>query len=235
MVKKTYKKTYKKKVYKRKSNFARLVRPNDLTTVRLRVVGYSDLNTANPATDITMCFPLNAPLYYGSTGAAVPTTTAFALLPILPSNVKWTQALSYWDSYRVHSVMFTFLSRMIDTSLQISANDFPNMVWHMNDPDDMATNTENTFMDRGRTPLPLNQGLHNGKFLTCRYVQPKQDRNTWLNVSNVAIAPSTATTSSTNLSPLHYKSLKVCYPHNANALNLGRIMVTWDVEFKAMI
>lgn len=237
MVKRWVKKGFAKRptgrtrVVRRRRPFGKMVTTNDKSKYRFRIMAWTDLQS-NAGATISCAFPLNAPSYYASANVTLPTPSAFAQLPHIGANEM--TLLTYFDQYRVHSLKFTFVSRYCDVSNQTSVIN-QNCYYIYQDSDDMATSAETVAVDKGIVPYPINQGMGGrSRFPSHRFVNPEK---TWYNTANFATAPSTATTSSTNLSPTFYKSLKFIYPSPTGGATyyLGRLYLTWDVEVKNII
>jgi len=224
----------RKRIFKRKRAVKRYNNTTNVYRVKMRAWADLTFTNATIGTAGTLSFPINFPGYYAGNNWTTPSNTLFDLLPF-QSQVRSTM-MPLFDSYKVERMKFQFCSRYLDTGGQTTANDL-NFYYHYIDPDDCALAIQQNIDDSAIDPTPINQGTGGRrKFITHWVGQTKEGRETWLNVQSRGIAPMTATTSSFNLYPTIYRSLKIFFPNlyvgGATADYLGRVIVDWYVVLK---
>jgi hypothetical protein len=200
---------------------------NTEAVLRMKVVAWLPLISSGAGATHTVAIPMNFPNKYSIGSGTAGGPTIFGTFPNVGTNYA-AFAPAAFDCYRVFALRVTFVGRYGDNGS--SATDVDEQIIYMSkDLDDMIVPTETIMLDKGLIPSPINQNLGQPQYT---WLNPSRE---WLNAGSDGIPPSTATTSSTNLDPTIYRSIKVLIPNQLNTNFAGRLYAEWFLELKSLV
>lgn len=218
MPKRIHKKKHFKKKFKRESRLLSFKMTN-ASRIFTCIIACTEVFTVSVGNQSkSFIFPLNFPSYHQNN--ALTYGQMAAVSPALQ------RLLTLFDTYRVRKMKVMFVPNFVDTAS--TGIDLPAEIYMVHDNDDSTTaiTTDIGALEDGSFPRGTASGKTSSKTIRQRKGTP------WLNTANIAIAPGTATNSSTNLSPTIYESIKTFNPFVPTGIVPGRMIVEWIVSFR---
>lgn len=183
------------------------------------VVGNATGAAANYACSMALNFP----------GRGVQTGGTYGLI-LSTSPQELTTLSAAFREYRVDGLKVSFLGSFVETSAASTAgSENPNVMYWAKDTADPSLLTENFALNSGNRP----KMIENGKPQSFTMLQPKQNRNKFINVLNINNAPTTATTNITQVGFADpYAAIKILILQIPQTQYVGRLYLTWHCTWR---
>lgn len=182
--------------------------------------------------------PLNYPTMYRD-----PSGT-YGQIPNFIST-QWSHCFgddALFDQYRVMGLYIKFAPSHVETAVSTAAydiNDTPSIVYQFNDIDDsslVSIPEESNFLNRGVLP----QSYTVGKDVHFRFIQPKKNRNQWLNSQNYSQSPDIPPGDNSEIQGFNqvHAAMKLMFVNAGTGAavvgKMGRLYVKWDCIFRGV-
>lgn len=233
------KRTYRtKRRLKRKMPLTRNV-PNAMSPFRQKIQCYVSLNipAGTEPYNYRNSYPLNFPGRYtnnsGSYGPIIDDASTNRYTAVTRSLAN---LMDMFDQYRVKSLTVDYVpvvSQVVGGAVPNNFNGLSNAVNYVKDFDDVSL-----FADVQEALVSGKKPLSATRRFKIKMRQLPQNRNRWINCQDVSITPTTPITANTLMFENTYSSIKMLIanllPDTTNLSTLGRLYLTWDVEFKGI-